>query len=712
MIVKGNAGQVSQGDIHNQSEQSFTFTENEKESPQNHKKSPIKGTNEMKNLMEDLCSLLKEQQDYQGNELVLILGPTGDGKSTTLNYLLGKKMKIVGDKYEVDGKTEIAIGHGLGKNSSKTLVPNIAEIDGIHFADCPGFFDNHNLATRIANAINVTRLISQFKKIKILLILSYSHFNGARGDIVQKTLAQLRNFFRDSHFENSIIIGITKVERKLIGTSQQSLQELKNKIKPFCEKMGFPLYNHCFHFTPNPLQEEALQEMKFAGGIKKEKILERIHSLQPIEDHTLFQPPLGLEELLELTRLSLEIKADIISKFLNDEIKESADQFNLFNKLKEIDHSDINKLIEECKKTIRKQILKLEELAKNPTEAKEKLNHIKGVFEIELTHPEEVWERVKEQLTPENQTIRVEKSASNVAGGSIHIGQQNIYYDFQTRPNGVAESKTLQESFSKIIKLQSSRINRKEKQEAVYHEMLQLSKELKDDPHLPNFAFGKQKWEKHLGDVDIEPQLPSNIENILDSPCPFWENMKIRETHFLVLIPQVVDGKPFNLNLLKKLIEKPRLGFPTKFGGYNCDVKEAYGNRSLLSTYWILMTYNILPNSLKKTYKEQKALLKKAKKIEGISYTFPKTLEAATAILVQYVERGKRFFTDENFCTYTRCQEKVEKKGPITIGGFGKFGIDISNLHYGNGEHNGTCGVIRIKDPSYERYPKEFFQRF
>ncbi|MCB1073127.1 MAG: hypothetical protein KDK96_08530, partial [Chlamydiia bacterium] len=74
-------------------------------------------------------------------------------------------------------------------------------------------------------------------------------------------------------------------------------------------------------------------------------------------------------------------------------------------------------------------------------------------------------------------------------------------------------------------------------------------------------AFGKAKWEKYFGDIGVEPPLPSNIEEVLNSPCPFWEGKKVKETHLLTLIPSTINGIPFNLDLMEQLIQNPSLKY-------------------------------------------------------------------------------------------------------------------------------------------------------
>ena len=82
---------------------------------------------------------------------------------------------------------------------------------------------------------------------------------------------------------------------------------------------------------------------------------------------------------------------------------------------------------------------------------------------------------------------------------------------------------------------------------------------------LPLVPFGKAEWEKYIGIVGEEPPLPSDIEEILNDPCPFWPNKKVHETHVLCLIPQTVNGKPLNLKSLGELVQKPLQGHATKY---------------------------------------------------------------------------------------------------------------------------------------------------
>jgi hypothetical protein len=203
--------------------------------------------------------------------------------------------------------------------------------------------------------------------------------------------------------------------------------------------------------------------------------------------------------------------------------------------------------------------------------------------------------------------------------------------------------------------------------------------------------FGAKEWEKYLGDVGPEPvpDLPSDIDAVLDGPCPFWPGKEVRDTHLLVLIPATVDGAPFTLNLLGKLIQRPKNGgHQTKYRYYGDATKTQLGEKSPDRSYWLLMTREVLAGSRNKSYAEQRALVAGYTGETGLPYELPSVLEAATAVLLHHARTGERLFGNSPL-TYTRCQELVAYKGdnyPAVVGGFDSSGLCV---YSDDGSHDG-----------------------
>ena len=187
-----------------------------------------------------------------------------------------------------------------------------------------------------------------------------------------------------------------------------------------------------------------------------------------------------------------------------------------------------------------------------------------------------------------------------------------------------------------------------------------------------NFAFGPKDWNRYFGDVGEAPPLPPDIMGILRSPCPYWEGRIIANTHLLVLIPQTVNGQPFTLDLLGEIIKAP------KGGGHSAKYYRAsfvlneLGDRGITSSYWALITKDVIPNSRSKTYTEQQALLEDP-------YAVPGALEIATGILMHYTQTVERLYSD-NTNTFTRCQETTNNNSRVVVGSFGPSGLNVFDV--------------------------------
>ena len=215
-------------------------------------------------------------------------------------------------------------------------------------------------------------------------------------------------------------------------------------------------------------------------------------------------------------------------------------------------------------------------------------------------------------------------------------------------------------------------------------------------------TFGQVEWKHYFGEVGPAPDLPKNIIQILDAPCSFWPERQVKDTHLLVLIPAQVDGKSFTLNLLGKLVKVPKGGgSKTKYGYYHGTVQSQVGNNTPASSYWVLITRDVLPESRSKTYTDQKALVAGHTSRTGLNYELPQALEAATAILVHHVRTGERLYGD-NPWTWMRCQELLgfeyngaECRAPTVVGGFASSGLVVDCYNYG-GSYYGVAGCRKF----------------
>ncbi len=220
-----------------------------------------------------------------------------------------------------------------------------------------------------------------------------------------------------------------------------------------------------------------------------------------------------------------------------------------------------------------------------------------------------------------------------------------------------------------------------------------LGKKITEKPrNLFCFEFGKSQWGTCFGDIGAEPPLPNNIREILDRPCVFWPDKKVRETHMLVLIPNTINRKPFTLNRLSELIREPKVGYKTQYRAYDNDIKRELGAKSYPS-YWVLMTRDVIPNSQKKNYEHMKTLVQTCAQQSEIPYGIPTALEAATAILMNHAKTGERLYSEK----VTVCQRPVNKNQWATaIGRFPSKGLALAACCSNKTGSLGSWGVSGI----------------
>ena len=212
---------------------------------------------------------------------------------------------------------------------------------------------------------------------------------------------------------------------------------------------------------------------------------------------------------------------------------------------------------------------------------------------------------------------------------------------------------------------------------------------------LGDAVIGQAVWNRYYGNVGKAPSLPAGIGQVLDSPCPFWDGQQIRDTHLLVLMPKRVSGQALTLNYLGELIKAPQGGgHATEYDFYWNKAREAIGSQAAGSSYWVLMTKDVLPESRNKSYQEQCALLADHAKRTGLGYKVPGALEAAVVMLLHYVRSGECLYGDDPL-TYTCCREKVQGY-QLVIGGFSSEGLRINDLNYDHKSLRGIAGLRKF----------------
>jgi len=232
-------------------------------------------------------------------------------------------------------------------------------------------------------------------------------------------------------------------------------------------------------------------------------------------------------------------------------------------------------------------------------------------------------------------------------------------------------------------------------QEAI-HSIVEAQRELQCQK---SEIFGAEKWLQYFGEVGPEPPIPAHIEALLNQPCKLFPGKKVYQTHLLTLIPATVDGIPLTLNSFETLLAKSKEAGNNARGykRYNKDLQSTFGEQTCETSYWVLMTRDVLLGSLDKPYEAQCSLVADKAQATSIPYTLPSLLEGVVSTLCYYVETGNRLFSYHPRTTLSRSSNKFRRGKYLLCMCFGKFdihGIELCNFHAFEWGHVGVAAVV------------------
>lgn len=192
--------------------------------------------------VDDAAKLIKNQS------IILFLGGTGSGKSTTIHFLAGSKM--IGTKMK--GLNHIGVDYTSIKNSdlksitstpfaqseTKYITPvrvNFKDVDALSrgsiiLCDTPGFEDTNGPEVDIANGIGMVRAIKECKDVRPVILMSFKNigdrYEGLKN--LAHTLVGLIPTLEDNISTFSYIF--TKYPPHERGTIHASLRNVKEKL--------------------------------------------------------------------------------------------------------------------------------------------------------------------------------------------------------------------------------------------------------------------------------------------------------------------------------------------------------------------------------------------------------------------------------------------------------------------------------------------------
>lgn len=204
--------------------------------------------------------------------------------------------------------------------------------------------------------------------------------------------------------------------------------------------------------------------------------------------------------------------------------------------------------------------------------------------------------------------------------------------------------------------------------------------------------FGKDVIKQEKIDEDFASLDIKEFVSTYRSIKSVYKVEKPREALFTVRIPKSLNG---GLNL-DSLIEVSKKFFLVSdvYGhrGLNCYQLAAHLRQTPIEkSYWVVMTKQLLPGTVKKTYEEQKEFVEALSKNDLKGFRVAKVLEVATSILAYHFQKKT---IPEHFLPgkYTRCEES-NGGYQMVVGGLTPYGLNVN----GDGYIEENIGMVGIK---------------
>jgi GTP-binding protein EngB required for normal cell division len=277
-------------------------------------------------------------QNVEDKDIVLVIGKTGVGKSTLINYLNGGEMVFqeneeTGDTYVVNASApDIHYFPKISHDGAETDYPLIYSNPNFHpfyICDTAGFSDNRSLERRIVNEFAIRMLIRAAKSIKSVVVMINQHdLNVDKGNNLMLLLNILSDLFNDSiNFNTSVKFVFNKVDKK-IAQIKNIITKAISARPASQEIVMLKLIN----------EQESLMTIDFKNSDSRNELLHFIENSIPI--------PLERFKLTSYTRSIKEIKEAVsliaasFFKFLASKSLEE-ERLNTLNSELEITQNDI-----------------------------------------------------------------------------------------------------------------------------------------------------------------------------------------------------------------------------------------------------------------------------------------------------------------------------------------------------------------------------------
>jgi energy-coupling factor transporter ATP-binding protein EcfA2 len=309
----------------------------------------------------DYCASLGAQSRAQvaGKEVVAVVGNTGSGKSTFLNYLLGCKMQLKNPReLGLPGMYNVAIVDESGphreimkighEGNSRAFMPQLAtdlNDDAIIYCDFPSFSDNWGAEINIANALNIKRFLQNAGSVKVIFLAEFGELLTNHGQTLNAMEGMVKQMFgRETNlrkYKNAVLLGITKApldvdDKPVKLSSVRALLDGSPLMQILSERL----------FMYDPLDRGSAA----SGFWLRANCLEAIGNMDHVPgltSATMFQTELTSDDQEVLTNIVRAQAIDLQNALDHDDYATAAHHWHHIRRLCMIEHEEMDKIQQE-----------------------------------------------------------------------------------------------------------------------------------------------------------------------------------------------------------------------------------------------------------------------------------------------------------------------------------------------------------------------------
>lgn len=197
-------------------------------------------------------------QSAQGKKMVLVIGKTGAGKSTTVNYLLQFPLKIGkgGKAYPINPSDKPPAKMGDSAEAITTIPEPYVGQNGVVYCDCPGFQDNRGPEMRVCVSLVTEAVVRRADSIdSIMAVIDWNSVEAGRAEGFKEIALTLGTLLKQNFDSSrSILFIFTKADLRyvnheyicekiddVISVTSKKLDAEKAKLKPVNNIMSHTL---------------------------------------------------------------------------------------------------------------------------------------------------------------------------------------------------------------------------------------------------------------------------------------------------------------------------------------------------------------------------------------------------------------------------------------------------------------------------------------